>query len=1662
MNQLIFLNENDLLFDGAIGTDRKQGLYKANFNANAIKSIKEVDTLSSILTKNLFIGANSEGLLSVDKSYNVKENFERKGDKVYFPLTFSKDYEGDVNVLYQNGEVLSIGKLDPLALNITWVKNLTYQSDSMVQGTSLTFYFDGLKTIVTSDDGKYSNLFDGKPSYQTTVMGKNIIGNKKSLYIHLNDKLQKINDAVMSLFINDGLGFYIKDGNIISFAVVRDTFNEVDTIYTGGDAQNILTFNNGNLVFKTCTTLGGICSVKRMDGKEKVFTLIEDTDNDDKGNWDYMLLPLKYKDFEFAILVHADSSNPMLLKFALKPPVSCHGFKNTDSDVCSGNGECVAENICKCKGNFDGEKCEKCTAKFEGKYCSDLKSKWLKLISPIYHNHGIVHKCYGLPANSSSVCGGVKRGECLSENTCKCKAEYFGNECEHTYCFGVPSISTTGKVCGGKGACVDYNEKKMIPQTPADSKINHVNVVKEERIKRQFLDKIVKDFGTSSKQNQSNKFVKEAFDNYEKIYEKIEKGPEISIGLLSEPGFGKTSTLNMILSGKDDYPMKASSKFGSGETLFCTEIKYSDKLRLLKVYCSPKKYVDRIIRLSKKNEDNTIIADLLSSDRNEDQLLDDYQDVAADESPSLGSNEESSDDDDYNDEQEECILPRKAESNPVSNCGLDQSELKTCYAELLKFEQEGDLQIEFQVSDDKAVMSVFEKERLQSKERLLMVDKFVLCYNSEILKSRYGKVAIWDIPGYGEQNNSEILSMLIEEVISNCNVILKGLESVRQIVGVDCVPDLWTYKGLRYALQIATLYKSQFPIKAAVDARAAIKTILKETYFELSTCVKTLMKSIKRTEKKCRNIEQRQSEEPIETFSPHETLDCNIQSQLIEYDNWIEFTTYFYERNRKIRYRIDMYKNQMFEFIEKKIDSLMAKQKKDLATKEEEMNTFKGELVEIVDDIFHSMNFVSPNERIEDYGSFDIFYSILNSMKEYLSNCADELLHIRGQLESEEYLKLAIEKFKLIDDMRVLLKKEKTKPLKAEHLGLSNRYPSPACKSGKGCMIIPDKEYNTIRELKRAKVLSPSEKFGNVQKLPKSSISLTRVEKESIDAGLSEEQKKLYQKGQLVLMEIDRNEKQVLVSYEKELKETKLAKFKSLLSTDALIGTMGGNKSHSRQRIAPIFITTLPEYFEETSPNFLERHVHDCCIKHSKNGSQDYLIFIMVENAFLEKARSFLNEAMNEVEKAPNYVFVSIDTEIFINIGKKKKLCMLLAEHFELEIYHVMEDNFIHAEEYKKPIFVRHNNALARYLIFAEAIIYFELHSSYDYQQKEEVIKEFLTYVTEENPLIRSHYTCGKIGDSDRLRMFKTFEEFRKKCIEDPRELWTILEETKAHLTKEGKQILSKYKKLYNEKFDKRNHVGHVSLWNVRTAQSKFLSNEVDKLQKTTHFVSSARGNISTFYGPNMIGIHPVSDMVLFDGISSKDVVKKDHESFKEGNNSSDEYFIRQMLLYGIGGFQIYAFKYSGGLRKNANRQFPHKKLTDKKVKSPTQKSPQVKGNKKQQASSSSSSSPIVKLELNKLPVKKEKKVKEIIENTPTSNPTSNRKKATSSSISNIEKNVQSVKSGQASSSSSTAPKHTNQNRAASSSSSPSTNTANRKRKESDKSIDPPKKLTKR
>jgi hypothetical protein len=79
---------------------------------------------------------------------------------------------------------------------------------------------------------------------------------------------------------------------------------------------------------------------------------------------------------------------------------TCFGKSSSNSDICSGNGICIAPNVCSCELGYSGQQCQ-------------------------------IISCFGKNSSDPSVCSG--NGGCSQYDTCTCNSGFDGDNCEYGY-----------------------------------------------------------------------------------------------------------------------------------------------------------------------------------------------------------------------------------------------------------------------------------------------------------------------------------------------------------------------------------------------------------------------------------------------------------------------------------------------------------------------------------------------------------------------------------------------------------------------------------------------------------------------------------------------------------------------------------------------------------------------------------------------------------------------------------------------------------------------------------------------------------------------------------------------------------------------------------------------------------------------------------------------------------------------------------------------------------------------------------------------------------------------------------------------------------------------------------------------------------------------------
>merc|ERR1711871_1000727 len=144
-------------------------------------------------------------------------------------------------------------------------------------------------------------------------------------------------------------------------------------------------------------------------------------------------------------------------------------MKECPSD-CSGHGFCSKDGICSCANNYTGTACETLSCpKFDGKECSGPDNGKCDGKGTCVCKPGVVGvACQSKPCQDD--CNG--HGSCSRDGVCQCFCDnvlgcYVGETCSSRAC-----PSTQGKMCSGRGSCVDHQCKCFSPYSGSACEIN--------------------------------------------------------------------------------------------------------------------------------------------------------------------------------------------------------------------------------------------------------------------------------------------------------------------------------------------------------------------------------------------------------------------------------------------------------------------------------------------------------------------------------------------------------------------------------------------------------------------------------------------------------------------------------------------------------------------------------------------------------------------------------------------------------------------------------------------------------------------------------------------------------------------------------------------------------------------------------------------------------------------------------------------------------------------------------------------------------------------------------------------------------------------------------------------------------------------------------------
>ena len=408
---------------------------------------------------------------------------------------------------------------------------------------------------------------------------------------------------------------------------------------------------------------------------------------------------------------------------------------------------------------------------------------------------------------------------------------------------------------------------------------------------------------------------------------------------------------------------------------------------------------------------------------------------------------------------------------------------------------------------------------------------------------------------------------------------------------------------------------------------------------------------------------------------------------------------------------------------------------------------------------------------------------------------------------------------------------------------------------------------------------------------------------------------------------IDRKRKSIIAEYDINEINKKIRDYKSLISDE--------------DSLFPVFISSMTRTKKENNaryhdfePNLL---LNDICLS---NGSyKKLMIFLFVEGGlpgerreFIENIEFYADLVSREFEKVKdpadsqtnNPIITVYIPEKNLGIGRKRKLMMLLAEHFDFKRFYFIDDDietFFQYNDYERT-FIRGQKQAFHALKFMSVV----LDDSINQVSVMNNDDNFLSWNDDlgqlKNIFLKSEYK----SEFTRLRNIISDKKINRKY--EIANLFSILSKNSlVEDNNEAKITLLKVEKEIMEKLYSHNVkiIGQIGLLNSNSHKQKHLLEDCLKSpNKSTHFVSSVRHQVVLFNLEAIHSIHPVSDEAMFEDCLSrrdkadlvfrarnKELSDRDaSEAARLGYKYSDKAHVLYQIVNGISGFQVFYYSF--------------------------------------------------------------------------------------------------------------------------------------------------------
>ena len=634
---------------------------------------------------------------------------------------------------------------------------------------------------------------------------------------------------------------------------------------------------------------------------------------------------------------------------------------------------------------------------------------------------------------------------------------------------------------------------------------------------------------------------------------------------------------------------------------------------------------------------------------------------------------------------------------------------------------------------------------------------------------------------------------------------------------------------------------------------------------------------------------------------------------------------------------INKVKNKIQDILNKKFQQSAAYEDKEMYKIACEINEdyfillFESEIIEklenTVDEFLNNNKSLSITDSIKN--KLDVrFKSLEEYFNSYIDNDITDLIIERGNLNErrlknekgqnhDDEMKCCNKIISDIDDLNGkinLIFKFKIKRLSTKEI--ETRAPE-LFTARSGTLKIPDAPGNfTLETCVKEKWIKSTKKI-------KSSYLKTLVENGKSKSILAIKFQNLSSKNSIdtcIRILLDRNEKLVMAYYdEKEINLRKNEFLKAISDADTLY---------------PVFISSVvrksaigDEPVKIHDPNLLLRNLCQTAESYKK-----LMIFLMIENDDISYYSELKKDEFEKVKEkfglsneARNPIITIVLQEKHLGIGRKRKIMMLLAEHFDFKNFYFIDDDidsFYQYDDYERD-HVQDPNQTFKALKYMSTVL------DHSVNQVDENIKIDSQKCIDWGDDLASIKRALNRSDHESQCYKQLRELIQEKNFKDKATVFSLLSVlTKSELIDESQRNIIKEieveikDKLYNKRLKT---IGQIGLWNQNHySQKRTLEDRLRSLSRSTHFVSTVRYQVVLYNLEAIKGIHHVSDSVLFEKpLNEKEKAslvqksknkeldnKESCEAARLGYKYDDNTHVLYQIVNGVTGFEVFNFSF--------------------------------------------------------------------------------------------------------------------------------------------------------